>query len=82
MTSFDPPSEPHSMPTLYDDTHRGISIDDEVISSMATDPKRLGRLERHAPSTDGSFDICFANGTGGIGDLSQVRRPYLLLKNQ
>lgn len=35
-----------------------------AINSMANQPNIIGYLEHHKPTTDGSFAICAAGGTG------------------
>ncbi|KAH9484604.1 hypothetical protein JR316_0004086 [Psilocybe cubensis] len=50
--------------TIYDETFRSVHYDNPAIASMANHPNLVGKLEHHAPTTDGSFSICIANGRG------------------
>ncbi|EIM86542.1 uncharacterized protein STEHIDRAFT_57583 [Stereum hirsutum FP-91666 SS1] len=52
------------IPTLYDDTHRGVSAFDYSIMSMGNRANLIGYLEHHDPTSDGSFSICIAGGNG------------------
>lgn len=52
------------IPTLYDDTHRGVWALEYSIMSMGHRANLIGYLEHHDPTSDGSFAICIAGGTG------------------
>ena len=49
---------------VYDETHRGKWYMQLSIASRAHVAHLLGYLEHHTPSTDGSFGVCIASGTG------------------
>lgn len=68
--SAEPPSYNTAIPTLYDETHRGVWFPTAEIASMGNRGNLLGHLEHHAATTDGSFSICLANGRGAF--VSQV----------
>lgn len=69
MAASVPPA--YTIPVLYDETHRGRWTLEPSIASMGAVETLTGYLEHHAPSTDGSFGICVAGGTGNF--VSQVR---------
>lgn len=49
---------------LYDETHRGRWDQTLSIASMGQVAHLYAHLEHHNPTTDGSFAICIAGGTG------------------
>jgi hypothetical protein len=67
-----PPQYVDSIPTLYDETHRGRWVLEPEIASMGQVANMTGHLEHCAPTTDGSFAICMAGGSGNF--VSQVSR--------
>ena len=64
MNSAPPPPYQLTIYTVYDETFRSKSYLQPSIMSLATRPNLVGHLEHHAPTTDGSFSICVANGEG------------------
>ncbi|KAH9484601.1 hypothetical protein JR316_0004083 [Psilocybe cubensis] len=50
--------------TIYDETFQYVRYEDPSISSMGNRPNLAGQLEYHAPTTNGSFSICLAEGMG------------------
>ncbi|KAJ3509644.1 hypothetical protein NLJ89_g5108 [Agrocybe chaxingu] len=71
------------IPTLYDETHRGKWALMPDISSMGNNANLIGYLEHHDPSTDGSFAICLAGGSGNFvskalyDSIPEAHRPTL-----
>lgn len=55
-----------STPTLYDETHRGIWHLNPHIASMGNRVCLIAHLEHHEDSTDGSFGVCIAGGSGNF----------------
>lgn len=65
MANPPPPySETDTIPTLYDDTHRGLWGFDYSVGTIGNSANLIGYLEHHDPQTDGSFGICVAGGNG------------------
>ena len=67
--SAEPPSY-IEIPTLYDETHRGKWAFAPEIASMGNAANMIGQLEHFHSTTDGSFAICVAGGSGAF--VSQV----------
>jgi hypothetical protein len=63
-TATQPPDFSDSIPTLYDETHRGVWFQEAVIASLGNRANLIAHLEHHSPSTDGSFSVCLAGGAG------------------
>ncbi|RDB23868.1 hypothetical protein Hypma_009203 [Hypsizygus marmoreus] len=59
-----PPPYSGPLRTVYDETHRGVWHPELSIDSLGNAANLLGYLENHSPTTDGSFSICFAGGSG------------------
>ena len=55
-----------SVPTLYDETHRGIWHLEPHIASIGHRVCLIAHLEHHKPTTDGSFGVCIAGGSGNF----------------
>lgn len=53
-----------SIPTFYDEAHRGIWHEAPEIPSLRTQTALNSHLEHHEITTDGSFGICIAGGAG------------------
>ena len=64
MSSTRDSNPPPYVRIVYDETHRGKWYMQLSIASMAHLAHLLGYLEHHTPSTDGSFGVCIAGGTG------------------
>ena len=61
-----PSSSVQHTPTLYDETHRGISHITLKILSVGNSAALIADLEDHDSSTDGSFGVCIAAGEGNF----------------
>jgi len=64
--------------TMYDDTHQTKIVNTPSIYSMASRPSLLAYLEHHSQSTDGSFAICVANGSGAFISKVRLRNFFFL----
>ena len=53
-----------SIPTIYDETHRGIWHPSPHVASIGNRVCLIAHLEHHEDSTDGSFGVCIAGGSG------------------
>ena len=54
------------VPTLYDETHRGIWHLEPHVASAGHRVCLIAYLEHHKPTTDGSFGVCIAGGSGNF----------------
>ena len=76
------------VPTLYDETHRGIEDTRLEILSWANEPTLIAYLEHYDPSTDGSFAVCIASGNGNFisqklyNSIPEEHRPQMEADNQ
>ena len=83
MSSTKLPSNADSLSTLYDETHRGIWHINPHIASFGNSPSLIAHLEHHGPTTDGSFAVCVAGGSGNFinkklyESIPQEHRPEL-----
>lgn len=72
-----------SIPTVYDETHRGIWHLEPHIASMGHRVCLIAHLEQHKQTTDGSFGVCIAGGSGNFisqelfESIPPKRRPEL-----
>lgn len=62
---------------VYDDTHRGKTVNTPGIYSMASRPSLLSYFEHHSDDNDATFTICLSGGDGAF--LSMVRSLITLL---
>jgi len=60
------PNSPKIIPTLYDETFRGVAAHTFNVATVGDLANLIGHLEHHSPDTDGSFGICVAGGTGAL----------------
>ncbi len=54
------------VPTVYDETHRGIWHLEPHVASAGHRVCLIAYLEHHKPTTDGSFGVCIAGGSGNF----------------
>lgn len=66
MADNQPPPYQESIPTLYDETHRGIWHPKPAIMSQGAVVSLIAHLEHYPSTTDGSFAICIASGQGNF----------------
>ncbi|CAD6589576.1 MAG: hypothetical protein ASARMPREDX12_003887 [Alectoria sarmentosa] len=83
MSSTNSPSNAGLPPTLYDETHRGIWHMKPHVNSFGNAPSLIAHLEHYDPTTDGSFAVCIAAGSGNFiskelyQSIPQEHRPGL-----
>lgn len=76
------------IPTLYDETHRGIRHSSLEILSIGNSPALIAHLEHHEPTTDGSFAVCIAAGNGSFisqklyDSIPEEHRPQIKATDQ
>lgn len=72
-----------SIPTLYDETHRSVWHLNPHVASIGHRVCLIAHLEHHEDSTDGSFGVCIAGGSGNFisqklyESIPQKHRPAL-----
>ncbi|KAG9039911.1 hypothetical protein FRB95_004383 [Tulasnella sp. JGI-2019a] len=63
---------PPAVPTLYDETNRGMSApEDPALLTLSPGVNLIAFMEHHDPTTDGSFGICVSN-TCNINAIDQA----------
>ena len=81
------------IPTLYEETHRGICHRGKwrsrlQILSLGNSPALIAYLEHHEPTTDGSFAVCIAAGNGNFisqelyNSIPEEHRPQMKAKDR
>lgn len=66
MANTEPPSYDSTIPTLYDETHRGTWHMSPHIASMGHVVSLIAHLQHYEAGTDGSFAVCIAGGSGNF----------------